>query len=119
MVGGASVHISKHSLFRLKITVSCPPCMCPSILVCVCFVRGGVWCVVSVGVCVLVCAVVYVLRVCGMCVLCVVCCGGVGAGVGVQCVVRCVRGVCVCWVVCCVCGVVCGAALARGRTPRV
>ena len=31
MVGGASVHISKHSLFRLKITVSCQLCACPSI----------------------------------------------------------------------------------------
>ena len=66
---------------------------------------------------------VYVLRVCGMCILCLVCCGvvmcGVGAGVGVQCVVRCVRGVCVC----CVCGVLCVVCvwrgLARGRPPRV
>ena len=60
---------------------------------------------------------------CGMCVLCFVCCGvvmcGVGAGVGVLCVVRCVRGVCV--VVCCVCGVlcvVCGAAW-HAEKPRV
>ena len=56
---------------------------------------------------------VYVLRVCGMCILCLVCCGvvmcGVGAGVGVQCVVRCVRGVCVVSAVCCVVSV-CGAA---------
>ena len=47
------------------------------------------------------------LRVCGMCVLCAVCCGVLlcvcvvmccaGAGVGVQCVVRGVRGV---WCVC-------------------
>ena len=29
-----AVHISKHSLFRLKITVGCPPCTCPSIRVC-------------------------------------------------------------------------------------
>ena len=31
MVGGASVHISKHSLFRLKITVGCRLCAYPSI----------------------------------------------------------------------------------------
>ena len=31
MVGGASVHTSKHSLFRLKFTVGCPPCTYPSI----------------------------------------------------------------------------------------
>ena len=31
MVGGASVHISKHSLFRLKITVGCGLCAYPSI----------------------------------------------------------------------------------------
>ena len=34
MVGGASVRTSKHSLFRLKITVGCSPCTCPSIRVC-------------------------------------------------------------------------------------
>ena len=31
MVGGASVHLSKHSLFRLKITVGCRLCAYPSI----------------------------------------------------------------------------------------
>ena len=31
MVGGASVHISKHSLLRLKITVCCRLCAYPSI----------------------------------------------------------------------------------------
>ena len=95
------VHISKQSLFRLKITVGCPPFTCPSIRVCVC----------GVCVCVLVCAVVYVLRVCvwdvrfvWLCcgVLCCVVMCGVGAGVGVQCVV------CGLWCVCVVC-VVCAA----------
>ena len=33
------VHISKHSLFRLKITVGCPPCTCPSIRVLWCSFR--------------------------------------------------------------------------------
>ena len=94
-----AVHISKHALFRLKITVGCP-CTCPSIRVCVVVVSG----------------VVYVLRVCvcGMCVLCfrvVVCCAVSFCVVlvlvlvcNVWCVVSvvCVRGVC------CVC--VCGAA---------
>ena len=31
VVGGASVHISNHSLFRLKITVGCRLCAYPSI----------------------------------------------------------------------------------------
>ena len=64
-----AVHISKHSLFRLKITVGCRLCTCPSIhfsldedtlkitvgcLVCgvVCVVCCGgacVWCVVKLG----------------------------------------------------------------------
>ena len=44
-----AVHISKHSLFRLKITVGCQPCTCPSIRVCVVCVQC---------VCVLVCVVV-------------------------------------------------------------
>ena len=66
MVGGASVHISKHLLFRLKIKVGCPPCTCPSIRVCGVFVQC-----VCVLVLVLVCAVVYVLRVCVGCAFCV------------------------------------------------
>ena len=64
----------------------------------------------------------YMLRVCGMCVLCVVCvvicC--VGAGVGVQCVVRGVRGVCFLWCVWCVvwCGWACGKpSVCRFKTP--
>ena len=57
---------------------------------------------------------VYELRVCvGCAFLCVVCCGvvmcGVGAGVGVQCVVCLWCVVCVVCAVWCVCGV-CGAA---------
>ena len=39
MVGGASVHISKHSPFRLKITVGCRLCTYPSIHVCMCMCR--------------------------------------------------------------------------------
>ena len=80
-----AVHISKHSLFRLKITVGCRLCTCPSIhfsldedtlkitvgclvcgVVCVCGVCGGGvlwWCVVVV--CVLLCCG-------GACVWCVV-----------------------------------------------
>ena len=55
-----AVHISKHSLFRLKITVGCPTYTCPSIRVwCVCVCAN-----VCVLVLVLVCAMVYVLRVC-------------------------------------------------------
>ena len=45
MVGGASVHISKHSLFRLKITVGCRLCACPSIRVCVVCVQCVCVCV--------------------------------------------------------------------------
>ena len=87
MVGGASVQISKLSLFRLKIAVGCSPCTCPSIRVC------GVY-----AMCVLVCVVV----VCDMCgvyascrVLCRVSCRA--------CVVRgcaCVLRVCVGWAFC-------------------
>ena len=46
--------------------------MCACSVVCVCFVRGGVWCVVCVCWC--VCVLVCVLCVCGgvcVCVLCV------------------------------------------------
>ena len=96
----------------------------------VCFVRGGVWCVVCVGVCVLVCAVVYVLRVCvwdvrfvfWCCgVLCCVVMCGVGAGDGVQCVVCGVSGVCAWRVLCVRCGVcgVCGAAWHAENHPCV
>ena len=35
MAGGASVHISKHSLFRLKITVGCRLCIVWCVVVCV------------------------------------------------------------------------------------
>ena len=47
-------HISKHSPFRFKITVGCPPCTCPSIRVCVrgvCGVCVCVRCGVRCGVC--------------------------------------------------------------------
>ena len=58
------VHISKHSLFRLKITVGCRLCTCPSIH----FSLDEDTLKITVGC--LVCGVV-----CG--VVCVVCCGGV------------------------------------------
>ena len=61
MVGGASVHISKHSLFRLKITVGCRLCAYPSIRVCVVCDMCGVR---VVCVCVCVCVVSCVVRVC-------------------------------------------------------
>ena len=51
-----AVHISKHSLFRLKITIDCRLCTCPSIhfsleITVGCLVCGGmcVWCVVKLG----------------------------------------------------------------------
>ena len=128
-------HVSKHSLFHLKITVGCPLCTCPSIRVCgvcvccvgdvcvqcgvcaLCVVESGVVCV---GVCVGVCGGVCAERVRGMCVSCfgvVVCCA-VSLYVvlvlvlvcNVWCVVSvvCVRGVC------CVCGVVCVLCVWRG-----
>ena len=83
-------------------------CMCMSVVCCACVLRVCVVCVLKVCV--------------GCAFLCVVCCGvvmcSVGAGVGVQCVVRCVRGVCVglcvVSVVCCVWCVWRG--LARGKT---
>ena len=43
------VHLSKHSLFRLKITVGCSPCTCPSIRVCVLVCVVVVMCVVCRG----------------------------------------------------------------------
>ena len=111
-----AVHISKQSLFRLKITVGCPPCTCPSIRVCVvCVVLAMCACSVVCGVCCCCCVCVcvcvgvdvrFVFWCCGV-LCCVVTCG-VGTGVGVHCVVC---GV-VCGVVCVVCVVlsVCGAA---------
>ena len=48
MVGGASVHISKHSLFRLKITVGCQLCVGVALICVVC--EGGVCVVVYVYV---------------------------------------------------------------------
>ena len=62
-VGGASVHISKLSLFRLKIAVVCSPCTCPSIRVCgVCAVC--VWGLECVVVVMCACNVVCVCFVC-------------------------------------------------------
>ena len=58
MVGGTSVHISKHSLIRLKITVGCLTSTYPSIRVC--------------GVCAM-CVVVVMCVQCGVCALCVWC----------------------------------------------
>ena len=58
------VHISKHSPFRLKITVGCPRCCSVLCVVCAC----GVWCVcLVVLVVVVVLCVVWVL--CGCCVV--------------------------------------------------
>ena len=83
------VHISKHSLFRLKITVDCRLCTCPSIhfsldedtlkITVGCLMCGVVcvWCVVVVccgGVlwwCVVVCCVLCVHVACVVCGLCV------------------------------------------------
>ena len=60
MVGGASVHISKNSLFRLKFTVGCRLCTGFCVVWCgMCGVR--VVCVyVCICVCVCVCVYVYV-----------------------------------------------------------
>ena len=118
IVGGASVHISKHSLFRLKITVGCRLCAYRSIRVCVVCDMCGMCRVVCVCVCVVCMCMCRVLKwlcvcaesvcgvcaesVCGMCVLCF--------GVAVCCAVS----SCVVWVgvpVCNVWCVVCGAAL--------
>ena len=88
--------------------------MCVQCGVCVCFVRGGVWCVVCVCWCVRcgACAekawdVRFVFWCCGV-LCCVVMCR-VGAGVGVQCVVCGVCGVC---------GVVCVLCVARLGTRK-
>ena len=96
IVGGASVHTSKHSLFRLKIMVGCRFCTCPSIRVC-----GG-------GVCVCMCrrvlcvCVETVLRVC--CVLwCIVVC-------------VCRYVLCWCWCWCAMCGALCAWCVSSG--PR-
>ena len=98
MVGGASVHISKHSLFRLKITVGCRLCAYPSIRVCV------VWCVCNVYVYVYVC-VDMVVRMCV--VVCTLCCGVVCSVGGVWC------GVVLC------CFMWCGAAWHAKTPPSV
>ena len=98
------MHISKHSLFRLKITVGCP-CTYPSVHVATLKITVG-----SKHSC-----------VCDVCVMCVcVCCGGdvcVQCGVCALCVVEsgvlCVSvGVCVCWYVL-VCAVWCVLCVAR------
>ena len=104
IVGGASVRVSKRSLFRLEITVGCRLCAYPNIRVCgVWYVwcEGGVCACVCVCVCVLkwlcVCVesvwdVRFVFWCCGalLCVLCVVCwvvCVGLCLWCGVVCVV--------------------------------
>ena len=134
------MHISKHSLFRFKITVGCcAPCTCPSIRVCVvcAMLCAECVCVMCVRVCVCVCGVCNVCCVC-VCVLCVcvcvcvqcvcVCCVLLCAWCCVLCVcVVCLLCVCVvCCVLCvgvhcvCVCGVcvrgVCGARLGTRKT---
>ena len=102
MVGGALVHISKHSLFRLKITVGCRLCAYPSIRVCGVWY---VWCEGGVCMCMCMCmcmcrvlcvCVEMVVRVCWECVWCVRMCGMCVLCFGVWCVwcVVCV-GVCV------------------------
>ena len=87
------VHISKHSLFRLKIKVGCRLCTCPSIhfsldedtlkitvgcLVCG-VVCGVVWCCVVLW-CGVLCGVLWRVVVCCV-VLCCVCCVVVWCGV--------------------------------------
>ena len=79
-----AVHISKHSLFRLKITVGCRLCTCPSIH----FSLDEDTFKITVGC--LVCGVVCVCGVLWWCV-CVVCCGGVLW----WCVLLCCGGACV------------------------
>ena len=128
MVGGASVHMSKHSLFVSR-SRSAARLACVQAFLCVCIVRGGVWYVVCVCwcVCVGVCGGVCVESVFGMCVLyfgVVVrfVCVSVMCGVGGWCVVCNVWCVVsrdmyyICGVVCCVC-CVCGRCLARGKLP--
>ena len=70
-----AVHISKHSLFRLKITVDCRLCTCPSIH----FSLDEDTLKITVGC--LVCGVVCVCA-CGVCGVWVVCTCGVVCGVG-------------------------------------
>ena len=98
----------------------CNVCVCGGdvcSVVCVCFVRGGVWCVVCVLVCVCVgvCVGVCAESVWEMCVLCfgaVVCCFCVA--LWCWCVV-CVRVCVVC--VRCVCVLCVWRGLARGKPP--
>ena len=145
MVGGASVHTSKHSLSRLKITVGCRLCWCCVDMCGVRMVCGGVWCMcmcvyvyvyvyvrgVYVYVsCRVLCVcvemvVVYVLRVCvgcAFCVLCVVVSLCVVLVLVVVCNVWCAEcegacvGLCVVSVVCCV-WCVCVARLGTRKTP--
>ena len=77
-----AVNISKHSLYRLKITVGCRLCTCPSIH----FSLDEDTLKITVGclVCGVVCVVCCVLCVCMWRVLCVgcVCTCGVVCGVG-------------------------------------
>ena len=82
-----AVHISKHSLFRLKITVGCRLCTCPSIH----FSLDEDTLKITVGCLVWWCGVV-----CGVVCVCVVCCGGVLWWV-------CCGGVCVVVLWWCVC----------------
>ena len=93
MVGGASVHISKHSLLRLKITVGCRLCAYSSI---------RVWCVCNVYVYVYVCVLTWLCE-------CDACCG---VFVVLWCCVFCRW--CVVWF-----GVVYGAAWLRKTCPCV
>ena len=87
IVGGASVRVSKRSLFRLEITVGCRLCAYPNIRVCGVWY---VWCEGGVCACVCVCVlkwlcvcvesvwdVRFVFWCCGvlLCVLCVLCVG--------------------------------------------
>ena len=66
-----AVHISKHSLFRLKITVGCRLCAYPSIHLSLDedtlkFTVGCLVCVVVCGVLWWLCCCVVVVRVCGV-----------------------------------------------------
>ena len=86
-----AVHISKHSLFRLKITVSCPPCTYPSIhvetlkitvgcrLCAYPSIRVCVWCVCNVSVLWWCCVVMWYWCWCAMCGVCCVVCVVCGA----------------------------------------
>ena len=86
------VHISKHSLFRLVITVGCRLCTCPSIHFSLDEdnLKITVGCLVCGVVCGVVCVWWYVVVVCcggvlWWCVV-VVCCGGVWLCCGGACV---------------------------------